>query len=1650
MKKIWVATYNITVRVLVIMVTVLLVLAVTLQVPAVQTVAVKRMLNWASSKTHAQLSIGSVHLSLFKGLVLRQVFIGDMHQDTLASIDELSVDINLWKAFSGTIVINDLRLVNATVTIKRNVTEGFNFDFLVNAFTIPSSKTDATPLQPPALPLLQLEKLVLESVYFNYLDSVTGIFSVNQIDLVEMEVREFDLNRLAFNIPSLALTGINSQLQLVSVVSNNQNPNPNDTPNSVLPSITLGSLTATELLFDLTMSDTANHLNVRLGKGKVIPRIIDLNKSHIAVKDAWFEDCQTAIVFPASSNEKDQDTISSAEWFVDVMDLRLENSQMALHLDGKQPLQGAVDYSHLEFANINLAAADLHYHGIQASGQLKQMAFTERSGLTVTQGRSQFAFTGNEATLSGLFLQTNQSVIANYAHVSGLNQLSDLKWQVAFARSKVSINELLMLAPQLKSDVWLAQNKNQVITLNGSINGTNDEIAIKQLVATTATQTAIAVNGSISNPFDSQQLQAKLQLQSFTSTQQDLASIVPQTYLPKALQFPKQFQLRGQITGGLSNAMLSCQVNSTDGSINVEARLNDLINEPTLTIDAGIYKWAVGRSVQVKELGLVTANIHATYSGKDWQKATAEIDLTIPFCDYLAHPYQDMKLVAKVEDGVGKMQLNIADTALIAAFDATVNIAKKPFQIQLQGEVTDANLEAMNLSKTPLRIAVQTQLAIAASNWSDAKADLKLRNLIIAQRSNMYETKLIEGSLSNAPSNAPSNTPSNTVCSLTSDWFKFNYEGSVDVLNFSQAVTNWSNWIHQQKPINAIPQQQQMKVSVSIEPHPMISGLLLPSIKQFNGLQLAFAQQKTLADATFKLRMPLLVMDEVQLYGASIDLKPVQDMAQYVCSLDSMTSGLVWLPQTRIKGQLASGLVNAAVEIVHPDSGYRLKLATHIDCKPNAYKVTFKPDTVIVMNTAWAVNPNHSLIINHGNVNATELLLHNNQESISIQSTGKAIDAPLRLVFQKVNLQRLSQIIERKESLVSGTLSGEALLIDTRIFAFTANVSLQQLVFRNYLIGDLALTAANNGGTNYTIDASLSGNGNKANVAGTYNDDDVDLRVDIASITMQTVQSFAPKYLRSSSGVISSEFTIKGSLRKPIVKGDIRFREASFILAAINNRLRLHDEVVQFDQDGLYFKQFSVLDSMNQPLDVKGAIYFDKNDQQTYALDVKTRNFRVLNTTAKNNKLYYGTVLLNSDIQIRGNSTLPKVDAKVSLLEGTNVTVVVQQGELSTDKGDGIVVFKQDSLPFGLLPLDSGKYSALREIEVTANIDINKATVFNIITDQESGDNLSVSGAGAIGFGIDRSGKMSLVGVYTLSQGKYKASFQKIVKREFDIKEGSTISWTGDLLNADINITATYRTKAGATDLLAQELAGFPPEERNVYRRLLTYDVNLVMKGLLLNPELSFMLDMPIPKEQNEFNGLPYAKINQVNNDPNELNKQVFSLLILDRFLPVGQSVSPSATEAVSAVARNSVNQLLSDQLNRYSGKWIKGAELNFDLQSVDDYNSAKGNGQTTTELQVGIKKELLNNKMSVQVGSSINMDANAQNSNAQNITGDVVVEYKITDDGRYRFKAFRENQFEGLIDGMLYKTGIGVVYSRDYNTISELLTKPTKKDTLP
>ncbi|HTF82477.1 MAG TPA: translocation/assembly module TamB domain-containing protein, partial [Cytophagales bacterium] len=343
------------------------------------------------------------------------------------------------------------------------------------------------------------------------------------------------------------------------------------------------------------------------------------------------------------------------------------------------------------------------------------------------------------------------------------------------------------------------------------------------------------------------------------------------------------------------------------------------------------------------------------------------------------------------------------------------------------------------------------------------------------------------------------------------------------------------------------------------------------------------------------------------------------------------------------------------------------------------------------------------------------------------------------------------------------------------------------------------------------------------------------------------------------------------------------------------------------------------------------------------------------------------------------------------------------------------------------------KAKALKGMDLDAKIRIHPHTSLKILIDPYTGDSLVVRGKSDLNFSMDPSGKMSLSGIYTVSGGSYNAYIEGLMPKKFDLVEGGRIIWNGDPLDAQVDLSAKYNIRTSAAELMTIGGGGGVIRDSSTLSRPLLFEVYLLMRGELLKPKISFKLDMP-ENQRAIGGGAIYGKVGELNQNEAELNKQVFSLLVLNKFLPA--TPTGSGGGGMSGFARSSVSRLMSDQLNQLSGQYLKGVELNVDVQSYN-YNQG-GKSQANTQVNVGVKKEF--NRLSVQVGSNVPVEGNSnQQSNVQNLTGDVQVGYKLTKDGRYRLKAFRQNQVDNIANGVVAETGAGVLYSKDYNKTKEL-----------
>nr|WP_262915834.1 translocation/assembly module TamB domain-containing protein [Chitinophaga filiformis] len=487
------------------------------------------------------------------------------------------------------------------------------------------------------------------------------------------------------------------------------------------------------------------------------------------------------------------------------------------------------------------------------------------------------------------------------------------------------------------------------------------------------------------------------------------------------------------------------------------------------------------------------------------------------------------------------------------------------------------------------------------------------------------------------------------------------------------------------------------------------------------------------------------------------------------------------------------------------------------------------------------------------------------------------------------------------------------------------------------------------------------------------------------------------------------------------------------------------------DERGIEFNQFVVADSLDNELVVDGRINTPDFSKYNFNLNINSENFMILGTQQDPKQLYYGPAFIDTRIRVRGNLDLPRVDANVKLRDKSKITVTLPAEEPGIANREGVIVFVDKSNPVDsslFKAVDSTRFEnpRLKGINFSGIAEVTPESIIKIIIDPVNGDFVEAQGTANINATLDASSKMTLTGRYEITEGKYEMSLNQLIKRSFSIEKGSTITFSGEAMQADLNITARYTVNAAAADLVQDQLTNLSEIDRNRYRQKLPFYVYLRIKGQMMKPEISFELDMP-EAEQNAFSGSVYNRIKQINQIPSELNKQVMGLLVLNSFIPEDPLASDgggSGDFGVRNMARQSVSKILSQQLNNLAGNLIKGVDLNFDVESREDYST--GSAQETTNLKVGASKKLFNERLSVSVGSNVMLQGENQ-ANPSSLVGDISVEYKLTKDGRYRVRVYQRSDNSTVIEGQVVETGVAFALIMDYDEFREIFRRAKSEE---
>ena len=452
---------------------------------------------------------------------------------------------------------------------------------------------------------------------------------------------------------------------------------------------------------------------------------------------------------------------------------------------------------------------------------------------------------------------------------------------------------------------------------------------------------------------------------------------------------------------------------------------------------------------------------------------------------------------------------------------------------------------------------------------------------------------------------------------------------------------------------------------------------------------------------------------------------------------------------------------------------------------------------------------------------------------------------------------------------------------------------------------------------------------------------------------------------------------------------------------------------------------------------------------------MRTDDFVVMNAKRAIGSQFYGFASVDANMRIGGTSEIPEFEGNLTVNDKSDVVIVLPENNYIKDEGLSVVRFIDTDTfdvyhpPLEFVEQQITQAEFARYLNYNFNVDVSRNATLTIIVDPATGDELKVQGDAQLNVGVDPGGNMILAGNYLLDNGYYNMSY-KFLKKKFILDKGSYIMFTGQPMDAQVNIIARYIANTDTKSLLGNEISESNTSLYNILNQKHPFEVKLTLTGVLAKPNIKFNIELPENTEgvNSELRSSVDAKLAQINADEASVNKQVFSILLFGRFM--GEQSSDffkGSGGGFEDIARQSVSQFLTGALNEIAADMISGVDIDLNLNSYRDYETT-GSYQRT-DLNVALSKTFLDDRLTVRIGQNFGLEGSDMqskvNSTGSTFSPDISATYKLTKDGKYMLRAYRKNDYEAIVDGFVIESGMSFILTMDYEKFRELFTKKPK-----
>lgn len=1630
----------------------IILLILSLRLPAVQNYVKDKLIVYLEKKIKTKVSLDRVYIGFPNSLVMENLYLKGQNIDTLLSARKLDVGLDMWQLMNSKADLTSIDLEGVRANVVRDPQGKFNFDYIIDAFA--TSEKEESISKPF---IISLDKIKLKDIGLTFNDQQSKNDIKVYFNSFDTRVKTFDLQNNSYAVNDINLDGLKLKLKqdFVEEVSKNVEKKVDSLNQKKPMKLGLSGIRLTNFNIDYGDDNSRTFAKVLFKELSTKVNSIDLENKDYNVGNIYLTGATiNANLFLPTANadaKKDNDPVVSAvsakEKAMKVLlgKLILDDVKVAYNNTAVAPAKSGMDFNHLNFGQLNLDVRNFKMENDGFAGSVKSAEIRESKGLNVQKFNTDFVYSDKEAYLKNLYLQTPKTIlrdeiILNYNSVDQLSaNPGAVKISADIRDSKIGFSDILNIVPTLRNTAPFNKYPNAILNVNAIIKGNVNDLDIQNLKVSGLDQLKVAASGRIKNAMNPDQLYYDLKIAEVSSSSKTIYNLVPKNTIPNTVSLPSFFTVRGTAKGTTKIVDTNLRLTSTLGNAAVIAKA-DLRrkNREIFDVKANLQNLQIGKLIKNKDVGSITAQISAKGQGFDPTIMSAQMTGDVKSATYNGYTYQNMYLKGKINRGAYDIDLNSKDPNANLHLAASGVYNEKNPTVKVNGNINKLDLNKLGFYSSPMIIAGTIDGDFKSLDPDNLNGYLNLKDFAISDTKEVYpiqEVNLLAVSTAEA-----------TQIKFNSQIADVELNGKYKLTQIFGALQQTVNQYYQfQKPgkTQKIDAGQFFTVSASIKNDDLIRKFV-PELKSFETINITGNYNADSQKIELDAKIPQVLYGENTLENTSLKITNENQALQYSLDVTTLKSESFALNKVNINGDVAQNIINYNITTKDDKDQTQFLIAGNAKSMNDITEISLNPNGLKLNYMDWTIAEGNKIQIGSQGILADNFRLSNSGSEILLQSETAVPGSPLNVSLKDFKIETITEIIKKDSLLAKGTINGTAQLRDlTKNMTFTSDINVSDLIVYGSPVGNLAIKVNNQSANLLNADIALSGNNNDVKILGNYNttSSTFDLNLDMNQLQMKTLQGFSMNAITNTEGYLSGDLKIAGTTAAPKILGDLKMNNVGLMISQTGSDFRNINDKIGFTSRGIEFDDFKIKDKDGNSLNIDGQVLTQTYRDFAFNLDLNAKDFKVVNSEKSNDAMMYGILAIDAALKVRGNLNLPKVDGRLAVSKTTDFTFVLPQSSPSLQERDGIVEFiDQDQIALNkTVKTDTiDTQSPIKGMDLSVNIEVDKEAKMSIIIDKAAGDFVKIQGEADLTGGIDPSGKTTLVGVYSVEKGSYEMSVS-VLKRKFDIQKGSTITWTGEPTTANLDITAIYKTETAPIDLVEQQVGD---ADLNQYKQRIPFNTLLILKGELLKPQISF--DITTDEKNNAVSSAVTetidGKLAQLRQDENEMNKQVFALLLLNRFIGENPFQSNSGVSA-ETMARQSVSKILSQQLNNLASDLIKGVDLNFDLESTEDYST--GTQNTRTDLNIGLSKKLLNDRLKVSVGSNFGLEGEArQNENTTNIAGDVTVDYSLSRDGRYMLRAYRKNDYQVALQGQIVETGVGFIITLDYNQFRDIFRK--------